>query len=225
MNASVELLTSIGDGDIPSIRRIVAKAPGVLNVADNHGFTPLMKAVSSVDRDAAVIQELLEAGAEVNRQTEEGYTALHCAIDVDGEANENANEVIKLLVDSGADISLKQHWGWTPLLQAVIEGSPTEVHSLLTLGANPNDTLPVETLPAFNSGCTALMAALTNHRSELIVELLLEAGADPRNRSATGQTFVQYLDDTLSGSSRDEFSTSLRRCREIAQEYKDNNLN
>ncbi len=180
MDAFDELMQAIEDADTLAVRRLVAADPTLLDGTNGYGSTPLMHAAGCMSREVAVIRELLDAGVDVNRQTDEGYTALHCAIDVDGEANLNTREVIALLVAAGADLTLQQHYGWTPLLRAVVEGTLNEVDALLSVGANPNVALPVDTLPACNSGLTALMAAVTNAHGEAVIASLLRAGADPQ---------------------------------------------
>jgi len=141
----------------------------------------------------------------VNRQTTEGYSALHCAIDVNGEANLNTEEVIGVLVSAGADLKTRQHYGWTPLLRTVVEGTATEVKSLLAAGADPNETMPFDTLPAFNPGRTTLMAAVTNPEADIVIEALLQAGADPEMVPRE--------------SKRGEFSDKIRRCEDIVRQW------
>jgi ankyrin repeat protein len=214
-----ELMQAIDDADAPTVRRVVAADPAILERTDSYGFTPLMRAAGCMSREVAVIRELLDAGAAVNRQTDEGYTALHCAIDVNGEANLNSREVIALLVSAGADLTIRQHYGWTPLLRAAVEGTPAEMDALLAARADPNVRLPADTLPAFNSGRTALMAAVTNCHSEAIVESLLRAGADPQARDTAGGTFLDYLEETLAEFPEGDFAESVRRCQQIALRY------
>lgn len=214
-----ELIQAIDDADTAAVRRIVAADPSLLEQTDSYGFTPLMHAAGCMSREVAVIRELLDAGAAVNRQTDEGYTALHCAIDVNGEANLNSREVIALLVAAGADLALRQHYGWTPLLQAVVEGTPAEVDALLAAGADPNVALPADTLPAFNAGRTALMAAVTNPGGEAVIASLLRAGADPQARAADGATFPDYLAALLAEYPAGDFSEKVRRCQEVARRH------
>lgn len=217
MEAFGRLLLAIEDCDAPSVRQLVAVQPSLLEQTDKYGCTALMHAVSCPSREVAVIRELLDAGAKVNWQTSEGYTALHCAIDVDFEANLNSREVITLLVNAGADLTLKQHYGWSPLLRAVIEGTPVEVDTLLSAGANPNETLPRDTLPAFNAGRTTLMAALATCDCEAKIESLLSAGADPRARDANGVTFFDYCAELLGQYPEGELAEEIIRCCEIAR--------
>ncbi|WP_055074817.1 ankyrin repeat domain-containing protein [Pseudanabaena sp. 'Roaring Creek'] len=214
-----ELIKAIDEADAAEVRRLVTVHPALLEQTDSYGFTPLMHAASCMSREVVVIRELLDAGAAVNRQTDGGYTALHCAIDVNGEANLNSREVIALLVEAGADLTLRQHYGWTPLLRAVVEGTLDEVDALLTAGADPNVVLPVDTLPECDSGLTALMAAVTNAYGEDVITFLLRAGANPLVRNTDGATFPEYLDGLLAEYPSGDFSAQVHQCREVLRQH------
>jgi ankyrin repeat protein len=214
-----DLWTAIEDGDTAAVRHILGDAPTLVESTNHHGLTPLMHAVSRSERTAPVIRAILEAGADVNRQTQEGYTALHCAIDVNGEATYNSEEVIGILVAAGADLKARQHYGWTPLLRAVVEGTAAEVKALLAAGADPNETMPFDTLPPFNAGRTTLMGALTNPAAEVVVEALLHAGADPFRADGNGVTFFDYADQVQREYKSSKFAEVVRRCADLARKH------
>ena len=218
MSTTAELWEAIEDADEAAVRRILGEHSELLEAPDGWGFTPLMHAVSCLSRSVPVITTILQAGAIVNRQTQEGYTALHCAIDVNGQANLNTAEVIALLVSAGADLNARQHYGWTPLLRAVVEGTAAEVKALLAAGADPNETMPLDTLPAFNAGRTTLMGAVTNPEAEVVIEALLQAGADPQRRDANGMNFFEYAEIVQRESERGEFTEKVQRCADLARQ-------
>jgi ankyrin repeat protein len=219
MNRATELWEAIENADERAVRRILKEHPDLVEATDKWGFTPLMHAAACVGRSVAVISAILEAGANVNRQTDEGYTALHCAIDVNGEANLNTAEVIGVLVAAGADLKVRQHYGWTPLLRAVVEGTADEVKALLAAGSDPNETMPFDTLPEFNAGRTTLMAAITNPEAEIVIEALLQTGADPQRRDANGMDFFEYAAMVQQESECAEFSENVRRYANIVREW------
>jgi len=217
VSAIREVWDAIEEADVDRVRDLLREHPEVLNATDEHGFTPLMYAASCIERQESIVRALIELGAEVNRQTAEGYTALHLAVDVDGEANLNCRQIISVLVAGGADLATRQHWGWTPLLRAVVEGTGTEVEALLDLGANPNDTLPASTLPDFNSGRTALMAALSTCDSEEKVRALMRAGADPSRTGTANMTFFDLAQELEREYAGREFGENVKRCAEIVR--------
>src|SRR5947209_1255470 len=219
MNNVSELWEAIEDGDDRAVRRLLNEHPELVEATHKYGFTPLMRAASCCGRTVPVIKAILESGADVNRQTKEGYTALHCAIDVDGEANDNAEEVIGVLAAAGADLSVRQHYGWTPLLRAVVEGKGAEVKALLAAGADPNETMPPHTLPAFNAGRTTLMGAVPTWEAEVKIEALLRAGADPQKRDAQGMTFFDYVESLQQKYEGSEFAAKVKRCADIARNW------
>jgi ankyrin repeat protein len=100
-------------------------------------FTPgKPRAARSVSAEEAV-KVLFEAGAEINRVNEADFNALH------GAAMRGLNEVIKYLVDNGADINARDFRGRTPYRLA--EGSkqsfqfqawPETAEYIKSLGAN-----------------------------------------------------------------------------------------
>ena len=79
------------------------------------------------------VRELLKAGADINFQGKNGYSALCISI-----VNPKSKKISKLLIDSGADINVVTSCEITPLYLAV-EISNLEIFKLLLeKGANPN---------------------------------------------------------------------------------------
>jgi ankyrin repeat protein len=100
-----------------------------LTLTSDDGTTPLMVAAGlgrctfnpNINRGGrspsaeAAVTVLLDAGAEINAVNEADFTALH------GAAFRGLNEVIKILVDRGADINARDYRGRTPF--RIAEGS------------------------------------------------------------------------------------------------------
>lgn len=149
-----ELSQAIEDGDVRIVRKMLAREPSLVNESDEYGFTPLMRAVSSMERTPRLVKTLIDAGADVKIKTDEGYTALHMMIDVNGPTGTGKmpEQFAELLVNAGADVEVRQHWGWTPLMRAAVEGTPDELRALVDVGGDVNGSFPSNTLPEFLRG-------------------------------------------------------------------------
>jgi hypothetical protein len=188
------LFDAIEQADAGAVRRLLAERPALLEQTQEHGLTPLMLAVRCLERSPQVVQALLEGGANVNARTPEGYTALHVMIDVNGPSGtgEIPGQLARLLVDAGAEIEARQHWGWTPLMRAAIEGTPDELKALVDAGGDVNAVFPDVALPAFLRGRATSMAVVANPQK---TQILIDAGADVRAVDSHGQTVLQYARD------------------------------
>jgi len=88
-------------------------------------------------------------------------------------------EIVKLLVEKGADITLKDNEGWTPLVWASWSGTDKIVSFLLNKGAKIN----VQT----DKKWTSLMAA-SLRGYDVVVKLLLDRSADKTVKNSDGET-------------------------------------
>ena len=201
---------ALGNGNIRTVRRMLRQNPTLAHEITEDGFTMLMLAVMSSERTGALVNALLGAGAEVNIKTPEDYTALHCCIDVNGPTKWGriAMKIIRLLVDAGADLEIRNHYGWTPLMQAVVEGSSDQVKAFLEAGANPNVTFPEYSEPIFLRGYTVLMLAVSREDN---LRLLLKAGADITAKDEHGQTVLEHAKAQLTGSLQEGYQAKLLR--------------
>jgi hypothetical protein len=122
-------------------------------VCDSHGQTPLLWAVRGGHE--AVVQLLLEKGADIEARDHSGQTALLWA------AENGHRAVVQLLLEKGADIEARDHSGQTALLWAAENGHEAVVQLLLEKGAD------IEA-----DKVALLLAAKNGHRA--VVQLLLE---------------------------------------------------
>ena len=91
---------------------------------ENDGVTALMFAAASSYHYQEGVEILLNAGASVNLQDSNGYTALH-------EAAKNGNlEIVELLLASGAQASVSGNDGVIPL-DLALDGGHDDVCQLL----------------------------------------------------------------------------------------------
>ena len=162
-----------------------------------------------------IVRILLDAGADMNLSTEDGYTALVFAVRMDNEP------AVKLLLDAGADVDAtgavnKQidppvsRIPITPLMVAVDNRNISIMKLLLKAGADVNKVDA--------EGNTALIKAVKNSRKWLpygpnltymelkkeqdkIVEFLLKEGADVNKVDAEGNTalMISKENSTIEG--------------------------
>jgi uncharacterized protein len=157
--------------------------------------------------DAAAVRSLIGEKAGVNAPQVDGSTALHWAVYADDLAT------VQALIAAGANVKAANRYSVTPLSLACLNGNGAIVEALLQAGADPNTTLPggetvlmtcartgrieaVRSLLARGAaidakeserGQTALMWAAAEGHAD-VVEALVKAGADFRERLASGFT-------------------------------------
>ena len=166
------------------------------------GLTPLVFAAREGDLESARL--LVAAGANVNQQTEYGWSPLLTAV------NNRNYKLAQFLIEQGADVNLTNKGGWTPVYLATdnrnIEGGDYPVPKadldhlelidlLLQKGANPNLRVKDNTLTRtifttqwfFEDGATPFVRAAQSSDTALMT-LLLKHGADPKIATATGDS-------------------------------------
>jgi ankyrin repeat protein len=111
-----DMIRAVKKGDAPRVQELLALDATLLGLQEEDGSTPLHMAAWK--GNAEVVALLLEAGAGVDAQSQNGHyggTALHAA------AHGNHKEVAELLIACGADVSATSCNGRTPLAE-------TDVH-------------------------------------------------------------------------------------------------
>ncbi|KAM9254737.1 LOW QUALITY PROTEIN: protein fem-1 homolog A [Cariama cristata] len=118
---STPLRAACFDGHLEIVRYLVGERGADLEVANRHGHTCLM---ISCYKGHRVARYLLEKGADVNRRSVKGNTALHDC------AESGSLEILQLLLRSKARME-KDGYGMTPLLAASVTGHTNIVEYLI----------------------------------------------------------------------------------------------
>lgn len=115
VDLEVQLLEASKTGDLDTVQRIVLSNPHTVNCRDLDGrhSTPLHFA-SGYNR-IAIVEFLLENGAEVHASDKGGLVPLHNA------CSYGHYEVTELLIKHGADVNIADLWKFTPLHEGKIE--------------------------------------------------------------------------------------------------------
>lgn len=156
--------------------KMLLDAGSDVNCLSGGGITPLCMAVGG--RDTDVIQTLLDRGSDVHLRTpagdDGGQTALHYACKCWG----GTNEVIRLLIDHGADVNSRDFRQRTPLF-LVGERSRESAEVLLNHGA--------DICARDERGCTVLHYS-AKQMSVKMVTWLCERGANVKWSNDNGET-------------------------------------
>lgn len=146
--------------------------------------TPLI--LATIHGWADIVSQLISLGVDVNKPdgvhilTQEGEcTPLKHAV-----LNDRL-QIAEALIAAGAKVDAADFSGWTPLMNASVEGQTEIVSLLLNHGADPNIRIMSKGLSKKNKGETALILAARNAQAE-VASLLIEAGADVNMDSALG---------------------------------------
>jgi ankyrin repeat protein len=121
-------------GDVDRLTELLGDEPSLVTSYAGDGFTALHFAAFFGRYEAAAL--LIERGAEVDafgRGWMTG-TALHSAV------SRLQSEVVRILLEAGANPNLRQSAGWTPLHSVAANGDMTSVELLLAAGADPTAT-------------------------------------------------------------------------------------
>ena len=179
-NKAVEkLIDAAMDGKLKQVQQLIASGVDV-NAIGSCNRTALSLAIQS--GKISVIQTLLEAGADPNLpdETDDGLADSSPLMEAASTFfATNRGEMVRLLIQRGANVNQQENKGQTALMQALAYSDLDAIAALIEAGAN----LDIQD----NDGNTALMTAELRENTT-VANLLKQVGA-----SQTGLNAVELL--------------------------------
>ena len=154
-------------GDLNALREVLDDPPDFPNCRQ-----PLELAVGDHPLEYAIywsplvfVEQLIGLGADLNYQHHAGFPSLIAAL---SSGRPDKNEILKLLLKSGADVGQQGLNDWTALHYAIVQRDLEAVKILLDYGADPDLTTRIDryTTPIEDAEALGFTAA---------VDLMLEA--------------------------------------------------
>jgi len=130
-----DIFDAIKDGNLDSVRSILAADPTQVNAKDQDGTTPLHEAAGKGQTEVAGL--LIDKGANVNASTG-GFWSVGATTPLHFAARMGQIEVAELLLNNGAQVNAKSAWRDTPLHWAANWGDIETVKVLIDNGADVN---------------------------------------------------------------------------------------
>jgi len=153
-------------GDLEEVKAMIEKDPGLVNIRDKDGRTPLHWASRGVHLE--VVKFLVDKGADVNAEDSNKVVPLHSL------AVRNAAAAIAILTAKGANVDAKDYGGNTALHYAALYDAADAVVLLIEKGADIENRE--------NYGRTPLILCARERGGPRTIKVLLEAGADVNAR-------------------------------------------
>lgn len=177
MSSHLDLKEAIARRDLSEIAKLVNR-PDVIRSWPDDDMKPL--AYAAKYGDVATVEELLRHGIDVNETEQDGQTALLVAASSDRE------DTAKVLLDNGAraDCVYMDRDDLDPLIIAAKLGSNRVLKLLIERGSSVSRST--------KQGLTALMAASIQEDRPETIDMLIEAGADPNQKTIGEWSALDY---------------------------------
>ena len=193
-NGNTPLAQSLRLNNETSILKTLIETGSDIDEKDNDGDTALIKAVKNGNMEA--LKLFLEKGAKVDVLNKEGMNALMIAKLKDEKERERdfgfkgrfengkSREMVRLLIEKGAKVELKdKEGGRKMLLQAIRDGSTAEVENVIRTGISINDAVEIDMTPLMEAACGDDFD---------MVEYLVKSGAEINLVSGRGESALSH---------------------------------
>ena len=150
------------NGDLNEVKRLFALNPGVINEKDREQDTAIMKACRNCN-STDVVSFLLQNGANIN---DKPYRDLIDQTPIIIAAFNGCTDIVRMLIDAGADIHHRNDQGENALISATQEGNIDVVKVLFDAGSNVNEENA--------DGETALTLAIKLKQKKELIDFLRE---------------------------------------------------
>lgn len=178
-NKHTLLMRACINGYMPVVIKLIEKGAKIDTKSSYDGKTALQFAVE-IAGNLAIVDYLIDHGADLNSQDKNGTTVLIEAI------SKETSDIAMRLIDRGADVNLKDISNdETPIMTACCYGLNNLIDKLIEKKANVD--------AKFNGGKTALMFAIDEGRSTSCIIQLLDAGANPYIQDNDGRSAVDLI--------------------------------
>jgi ankyrin repeat protein len=141
------------------------------NVPGSVEITPLQSA--AYHGNLRIVQELIKYNADINAKDPKGETAIY---DTSRGHTLDCPNIVRLLLEHGADVNVRQYIGLTPLHRASMDGALEVARVLLEHGANVQ--------AEDNSGRTPFQVVSSRKNRDEMTKLLLKCGAESEQRDS-----------------------------------------
>ncbi|AXK60862.1 ankyrin repeat domain-containing protein [Candidatus Chromulinivorax destructor] len=175
-------------------------------ILDEQGRTSLYQIIQTNDIQA--VQDCILSGSNVNHVDANGMTPLQFTTQL--RIHKNSGEIAQLLIDAGADTTLKNEADWTLLQMAVNKRNEFVAGALIKAGLDVNVQDPVDgCTPLHTAVIQACTAAIKDYqgliscpccvekmftKSLAIAQSVLNAGADTTIKNKNGHTAQDIIE-------------------------------